>query len=129
MYHDVKHSKTNGEYLFEDNPELLLDTICGFDCERCACKNDCPDGVEYYSDACKIFKLEWISDWYEWPYKKEGKEPKKPSSNKKVLCVETGVIYDSCRNASKKTGINRKCIGRACTGKQKTAGGYHWMYV
>ena len=129
MFYDVKHGKTNGEYLFEDNPELLLDTMCGFDCDRCACKNDCPEDVTYYSDACKIFKMEWLSDWYEWPYKKEEKVVDKFPSKKKVLCVETGIVYDSCGEAGRKTNINKKCISSVCIGKQKTAGGYHWMYV
>ena len=130
MFYDVKHGKTNGEYLFEDNPELLLDTMCGFDCDRCACKNDCPEDVTYYSDACKIFKMEWLSDWYEWPYKKEEKQKVAGNSRKKsVRCVETGVVYDSCTNASKETGINKTCINDVCRGKQKTAGGFHWEYA
>lgn len=48
----------------------------------------------------------------------------------KVICVETGVVYNSCVDASKKTGICRSTIGRVCNKepKYKSAGGYHWEY-
>ncbi len=48
---------------------------------------------------------------------------------KKVKCIETNTIYSRIQEASEKTGINRHCIGNCCSGKQKTAGGYHWKYV
>lgn len=47
---------------------------------------------------------------------------------KKVICVETGIIYNSLKEASEKTNINVSCISCACKGRQKTAGGYHWEY-
>ena len=52
------------------------------------------------------------------------------SSNKRrVICVETGVIYDSMREAAASVNTPRSNIGSVCTGKTKTAGGYHWTYV
>ena len=47
----------------------------------------------------------------------------------KVLCVETGVIYDSISDASRKTKIIRSSIGRACNKNQIKAGGFHWEFV
>lgn len=47
----------------------------------------------------------------------------------KVRCVETGVVYLSLKEASALTGINKGCIWNCCTGKQLTAGGYHWEYA
>lgn len=47
--------------------------------------------------------------------------------SKKVLCIETGEIFDSTRDASRKTGIGN--ISRACKGQYKTAGGLHWEYT
>lgn len=49
----------------------------------------------------------------------------------KVLCIETGIVYNSISEASRKTNITRSTIGRVCEGKKyyKTAGGYHWEYV
>lgn len=49
--------------------------------------------------------------------------------SKKVLCVETGEIFDSAREAERKTGINNGNIGKVCLGKRKTSGGYHWRFV
>ena len=46
---------------------------------------------------------------------------------KKVLCVETGVIYNSEADALRATGI--QSIGKCCRGRRKTAGGYHWKFL
>ena len=53
------------------------------------------------------------------------------SMSKKVLCVETGVIYPSIIEAYRQTGIGQKEITNVCKGKPhyKTAGGYHWKYI
>ena len=48
---------------------------------------------------------------------------------RKVLCVETGIIYNSIRDAAKDVGTPASNVGSVCTGKTKTAGGYSWKYV
>lgn len=50
---------------------------------------------------------------------------------KPILCIETGICYESAVMAAERTGINRANIGSACLGRPKhgTAGGYHWKYV
>lgn len=50
-------------------------------------------------------------------------------NQKKVLCVETGIIYYSTQEASRQTGINNTGISKVCNGKRKTAGGYHWKFI
>lgn len=47
---------------------------------------------------------------------------------KKIVCVETGIIYDSFADAARKTGLNRTKIVSVCTGKRKTTGGLHFKY-
>ena len=47
---------------------------------------------------------------------------------KKVICIEINLIYESTCHASKETGICQTSIAKACSGKQLTAGGYHWKY-
>ena len=50
---------------------------------------------------------------------------------RKVLCVETGKIYDCIKEAAEDTKANRHHISQVCL-KQKgrtTSGGYHWEYV
>ena len=47
---------------------------------------------------------------------------------KKVLCVETGEIFESAHEVERKTGIGQGNISNACNGKLKTSGGYHWKF-
>lgn len=55
------------------------------------------------------------------------KRLKKPTNYKKVICVETGKIYDSQSEAARDIGYKVSGdIGRCCDGKLKTCGGYHW---
>ena len=49
--------------------------------------------------------------------------------SKKVLCVETGELFESTKEASRKTGIYQGNISYACNGKLKTAGQLHWQFV
>lgn len=46
-----------------------------------------------------------------------------------VLCIETGIVYCSIKSAAEKTGINKNCISHACNGRNKSAGGFHWMFA
>lgn len=48
---------------------------------------------------------------------------------KKVICVETGEIFDCILDASNKTNTNKTSISYVCKGKRNIAGGYHWRYV
>ena len=50
---------------------------------------------------------------------------------KKVLCVETGVVYKSINDASRAIRINKKVISCCCReiAHYKTGGGYHWRFV
>ena len=63
-----------------------------------------------------VYNLEWMSRGDNVRY----------SKCKKVLCIETGQPYDSMADAERETGA--KNIGKACRGKQKTAGGFHWCF-
>lgn len=52
------------------------------------------------------------------------------SNKKKVICVETGIQYDSVHEAGLAVGLKGgSTIVRACKNNDKTAGGYHWKYV
>lgn len=48
---------------------------------------------------------------------------------KKVLCIETNIVYESFAEASRKTGLNRTKIVSCCTGTRKSTGGYHFKYA
>ena len=51
------------------------------------------------------------------------------TGNKGVVCVETGEIFSSIRQASKSSNVDFSNIAKCCKGKLKTAGGYHWQYL
>ena len=46
----------------------------------------------------------------------------------KVICIETGEIFNSIKEASEKYNIFATHITRVCKGKKKSCGGYHWKY-
>ena len=50
-----------------------------------------------------------------------------PVNRHKVMCIETGVIYNSVREAQ--TTLNVKNICLVCSGKRKTAGGLTFKYI
>ena len=45
-----------------------------------------------------------------------------------VRCVDTGIIYESMADASRKTGVTQGNISNVCNGKQKTARGLKWEF-
>lgn len=49
---------------------------------------------------------------------------------KRVLCVETGIIYDSIKEAARQTGLCKQKISYCCRGvRYKRTGGFHWKFV
>ena len=50
-------------------------------------------------------------------------------NNRPIICIETGTIYESSCEASRKLKINQSNISACCLGKRKIAGGYHWKYI
>ena len=46
--------------------------------------------------------------------------------DRKIRCTETGVVYESIRDAAERTKISPNGIGSAASGM---AGGYHWEYA
>lgn len=49
---------------------------------------------------------------------------------KKVQCIETGEIYTSACKAAKAVNLKSSAgISKCCLGQQKTAGGFHWIFI
>ncbi len=62
----------------------------------------------------------------------DGTPRKEFSSRRKgkyVKCLETGVIYDSCRDASRQTGTPHSTIHSLCRGRIKNSRSFHFKYV
>lgn len=51
------------------------------------------------------------------------------SCRKGVYCVELDKTFKSMSEAAIKTGVWQADISKACNGKRRTAGGYHWLLV
>jgi hypothetical protein len=73
-----------------------------------------------------------IAGGYEWSYmdEKDLKDtlPYEDKLRKKVINLDTGLIFNSATEASKFYNINRTGITNVCKGKYNTAGKYRWKY-
>lgn len=59
---------------------------------------------------------------------KEKRQHISDGHKKPVICIETGIIYESRNAAAQAVGVAASGIGRAINGEQQTSGGYHWKY-
>lgn len=114
-----KNGKRKTEYIhrlvaiaFIDNPNNLPQ-VNHKDEDR---QNNCVDN------------LEWCDSKYNNNYGSRNENVSKGLS-KAVFCVELNKTFDSITHASIETNISISCISKACSGKQKTAGKYHWRVV
>ena len=57
------------------------------------------------------------------------KRPVEIFKTKSVVCEETGEIFISMADVSRKTGVDQGDISRACNGKLRIAGGCHWKFA
>lgn len=46
-----------------------------------------------------------------------------------IICIETGIVYESHSIATKKLNKNTNAIGNCCKGYTQTAYGFHWKYI
>lgn len=56
----------------------------------------------------------------------KGLKGKLAYNRKKVMCIDTGEIFDSIRSAEIQTGVSN--IGYCCNGKRHSCGGLHWRF-
>ena len=92
-----------------------------------------PENKQYINHKDTVRNHNWVNN-LEWATAKEnknyvGNKPYEKGTIKKVRCVETDTIYKNIADAGRQTNICERGIHFALTGKQKTAGGYHWEYV
>lgn len=78
-----------------------------------------------------VDNLEWCTSDYNNNYGDHNEKVSKaninhPAKSTPVVCVETGEVYPSVREAERQTGVNNMSISFCLNGKRKTAGGYHW---
>ena len=84
------------------------------------------EDVEYRNkviETLRANKKDWQKGHIPW---NKGKHITICKNMKKVICIETGEIFNSMAEAQKTKKVNN--ISLCCSGKYKTAGGYHWRY-
>ena len=59
----------------------------------------------------------------------EFKKGHKPLNIRKVLCIESDVVYDTIKKASEDTDVMACHISQVCNGKRKSAGKLHWKFI
>ena len=52
-----------------------------------------------------------------------------PSNCKKVVCKQTGQVFNSAREAARILGLNSGHVSSCCTGNRKSTGGYNFEYL
>lgn len=48
---------------------------------------------------------------------------------KKVICIETEIIYDSAKSAAEEVGVSSLAIRKCCRGELASVAGYTWSYT
>ena len=55
-------------------------------------------------------------------------ENNKSEEDKKVICLDTGIVYENSKDAESKTVAKSNAITRCCRGNCKKAGKLRWQY-
>lgn len=76
----------------------------------------------------KLENLEWMTSKENCNYGSRNVKCGEAKS-KRVRCVETGIIYNSGKEASELTKATRSGISNCLNGKKKKSGGFHWEEV
>ena len=134
-------------------PVICLETLIIYDT---ATEAKSKTGASKICDCCKRAGKHNKSGGYHWSYYDESKplsdywillgkylweesQPRPISeeqirktierSSKPVICLDTGIIYSSIREASKATGCHSSDICYCCKGQNKPSKGFHWKYI
>ena len=89
----------------------------------CLCDEDDLDNLEQY------YIKSYNSNTREFGYNIEagGKWATSGPNKRPVICIETGLEYESGAAASRSLGLSPFAVGSGC-GRATTVGGYHWVY-
>lgn len=74
------------------------------------------------------YNLEWCDRTYNINHGMRNKRVAKALS-KRVLCVESGIVYPSAHEVQRQLGFNQGSISSCCNGRYNQAYGYTWRYA
>lgn len=72
------------------------------------------------ADNNRVYRKEQLSE--------EEKERRNDINRKKVVCVETGMVYKSITEAARIFNVTNKSISACANGRTRTACGLHWEF-
>lgn len=79
----------------------------------------------------RIDNLEWCTSSENEVHKVRvlDKKPIPPVNTKKVIDIDTGIVYESVSEAAEATGASKHHIGEVAQGKRKSTRGRHFAYA
>lgn len=126
-FQDLTGKEINGWKVMERVEDKIYDN--GRRIVQWKCIHSCNNPETKILDSTSIKNLRYCKNCYQ-EYNFSVLEKTWKDKKRKVMCIETGTIFDSIRKASNliKNAYPSNIVA-CCKGKQKTAGGYHWKYV
>ena len=83
-----------------------------------------------------VTNLEWCSHKYNMNFGTRTKRSAKAhtgiyntKTSKKVICIETGIVYQSLSEIKRQIGFSQSNISQCCNGKRKSAYKFHWKWA
>lgn len=85
------------------------------------------------SKTCKgyhvCYKEKYDKNNNPWLGKERYSDKESHGQPKRVMCIETGEIFGSAKEASSKMKVNYSAVCAVCNGKRKTTGGYSFKFI
>jgi len=88
----------------------------------------CINHIDEDKENNNFDNLEWCSQKYNVNYGNRNSKIARTKC-KPILCVDTGKIFTSIKNASKAMQLNASCISSVCNGKARHHKGYKFEFV
>lgn len=127
-----KYNTTNPEYGYNKSTGGKGSMGCFWSEERRRQRSDAVKGDKnpMYGKPCDGERRRKISEAHMgMRHSEESIEKMRRVHSKRVICIDTGVIYSSVLEAAANVGAKPQNISAVCCGKQKTCSGYRWKYV
>lgn len=128
IYFQQKRYYANKKHSTKKQPVIKIETGESYISTNLAGKINNVDGR--LINACCLGKRETAGGFH-WRFKDGEKVeyvPKQKRSFKPVVCVETGVVYPSTKEASHLSGVYINVLRDCLKERIETAGGFHWKY-
>ena len=87
---------------------------------------DTVDHIDFNRTNNCVNNLQWMSGSENC---RKRRDYKRFDTSKPVRCIELNTIYPSATEAARCLNLDQSSISKACRGKLKRTGGYHWEFV